>query len=222
MATYQIIPNTPGCKPVLQIKFSVNKSKSVKKNTLFYNLLFVLAVSMASCTQSSKETTENQTDSVSISNPVPATSVNADGLLMTILKTENGMARGIQLGDKIEKVTATEKVEMTQDSTFYQGYTEYFNDSDEEFVDVMYYFDKAKKINTINLDVYLNKQAESNKLMGEFKNYFITKYGAIKQNGKQAIWTLPQGKLYLEDKSVKNLPGFRIQFTSLGEIREVE
>ena len=177
---------------------------------------------MASCTQSSKETTENQTDSVSISNPVPATSVNADGLLMTILKTEDGMARGIQLGDKIEKVTATEKVEMTQDSTFYQGYTEYFNDSDEEFVDVLYYFDKAKKINTINLDVYLNKQAESNKLMGEFKNYFITKYGAIKQNGKQAIWTLPQGKLFLEDKSVKNLPGFRIQFSSLGEIREVE
>ena len=75
----------------------------MKKNTLFYNLLFVLAVSMASCTQSSKETTENQTDSVSISNPIPATSVNADGLLMTILKTEDGMQEAFNWVIKLKK-----------------------------------------------------------------------------------------------------------------------
>lgn len=184
------------------------------KKILFCLGLLTLGLVVA-CNDSSKSSSEKEAYRSSLDNSDVALG-HQTTLFQTILKRDSGMARGISLGeifaDAVKKETATpaEVREVNQ-----KNFTEHFDETDLNFVDITYTGDSENKVSTINLDVYIEKQAIVDSLFNEFGNYFIKKYGVGVSENKKIFWTLPNNnRLQLENVSTQKDPGFKILFSS--------
>jgi hypothetical protein len=186
----------------------------VKKILYCLGLLLTLGWVVA-CGDSSKASSEIEGSRASLDNSDLALS-HQTTLFQTILKRDSGMARGISLGevfaDAVKKETATpaEVREVNQ-----KNFTEHFDETDLNFVDITYTGDTEGKISVINLDVYIEKQAIVDSLFHEFGTYFTKKYGTGTSENKKTLWALPNNySLQLENVSTQKDPGFKILFSN--------
>lgn len=139
---------------------------------------------------------------------------NYTPIFQSILKNEDGMARGVTIGDKFDAIQETTLPSETQPDNG-RSYTEYFDNTDLNFADILYTKDSDNKVSEISIDVYIEKQVTVDSLISEFKSYFEKKYGKGVEQEKATTWDLSEGKntLILQNVSTQKDPGFKIVFS---------
>ncbi len=187
------------------------------KKSFPYFALFFIVLALISC-QDKKQTTESDatiaTDSTSQVNNLE----NQSSTFNAILKTNAGMVRGLSIGDEMNAIIESAPLSETQ-LTNGKSYTEYFDDTDLNFADVLYVSDSENKISAISVDIFIEKQATVDSLMSEFKGYFDKKYGQGKGISKMTVWKLAGGnnELMLQNVSTAKDPGLKIIFAKRGD-----
>ena len=178
-------------------------------------LLFVsLIAATISCQTANKESTEQMTESLSLAPAVSDEELNSDQnkLLETVIgNTSGGIIRGITFGDDIAKVKATETFEIFEDAADHIGFT---SETEKlESVDVQYFLGVDKKVNKIQVDVYLNSPDATKQLWDVAKRYFSDQYGQHQDENKKMTWFNKSTKVQMEDASSGKDFGLIFQFT---------
>ena len=188
------------------------------RKTYAYFALLLLAFAQISC-QDKKQTTESDatitTDSTSqVNNTLENYTLN----FKAILKTDAGMVRGLSIGDEMNVIVESAPLSENQ-PTNGKSYTEYFDDTDLNFADILYVNDSENKISAISVDIFIEKQAAVDSLMNEFKGYFDKKFGQGKGISKMTVWKLAGGnnELMLQNVSTAKDPGLKIIFAKRGD-----
>ena len=187
------------------------------KKTFVYFALLLFAFAQISC-QDKKETTASEKtvtiDSTSQINNLEIYSSTFN----SILKTNAGMVRGLSIGDEMNAIVESAPLSETQ-PTNGKSYTEYFDDTDLNFADILYINDSENKISAISVDIFIEKQVAVDSLMNEFKSYFDQKYGQGKGISKMTVWKLAGGnnELMLQNVSTAKDPGLKIIFAKRGD-----
>ncbi len=184
----------------------------MKKYNLYFLLLFILLIAC----QDKKESTQTETSSP-VSSAAGSSSAleNYSSIFQAILKTDAGMARGVKIGDNIDTINETTLPSETPAENG-KSFTEYFDDTDLNFADILYVRSEQNKVEAITIDVYIERQTAVDSLMTEFKSYFDTKYGKGTSTEKATTWQLADGKnnLLLQNVSTEKDPGLKIIFAN--------
>ena len=104
-----------------------------------------------------------------------------------IMKSDNGIFRGVELGMCLENIKQQETISASEEDTNYLYY-ENALDSSNSFT-VAYDFDQ-KKLKEIQLEVFINNIDEFSNLVATFKNYYENKYGKAENTNGFLIWTI--------------------------------
>jgi hypothetical protein len=188
------------------------------KKTYAYFALLLLTFAQISC-QDKKQTTESDATIAPDSTSQVNTLENYSPTFKAILKTDAGMARGLSIGDEMSAIVESAPLSESQPDNG-KSYTEYFDDTDLNFADVLYVNDSENKISAISVDIFIEKQVAVDSLMSEFKGYFDKKYGQGKGISKMMVWKLAGGnnELMLQNVSTAKDPGLKIIFAKSGDI----
>jgi hypothetical protein len=179
-------------------------------------LVLLLGGTLASCR--TKTTTNEEvtipTDTLSFENPEAAT-VNSDQSVLfnrVLGASEEGIIRGIQFGDPISKVKATETFEMFEDSIRHTGFT--FETEQLETIDVLYHFTPTgRKVNKITVDVYLNSEIATRQFWNSAKRNFTERFGAPQEDtSRQIIWEKAPVRAIIREVSVGKDFGLKLIF----------
>ena len=186
------------------------------KNSYAYFALLLLVISQLSC-QDKKQSSETTSVAVDSTLKVPSLE-NRSSTFQAILKTDAGMVRGLSIGDEMNSIVESAPLSETQPDNG-KSYTEYFDDTDLNFADILYVNDSENKIGAISVDVFIEKQAAVDSLMNEFKGYFDKKYGQGKGISKMRVWKLAgtNDELMLQNVSTAKDPGLKIIFAKNGD-----
>jgi hypothetical protein len=187
------------------------------KKTYAYFALLILAFAQISC-QDKKQTTESDATITTDSTSQINTLENYSPTFKAILKTDAGMVRGLSIGDEMNVIVESAPLSESQPDNG-KSYTEYFDDTDLNFADILYVNDSDNKISAISVDIFIEKQAAVDSLMNEFKGYFDKKYGQGKGISKMTVWKLAGGnnELMLQNVSTAKDPGLKIIFAKSGD-----
>lgn len=130
-----------------------------------------------------------------------------------IVKTDEGVLRGIDFGDELEEVYEKEDTIPLEDSARYVSFTIALDEEEKELTDVIYYFDKEQKIKSFTLDIYLNNKSSVDSLAREFKNYYTERFGQPTIQEKKALaWNGEENmRVVMRDVGIKEAPGLQIQ-----------
>ena len=160
--------------------------------------LLLMAI-LGSCQSQTKEETEQTKDSVALANPAqPQLNSDQSALLKNVLgNSTEGIIRGISFGDEIAKVKSTETFEMFEETADHLGYTS--ETPQLETIDVQYFIDSEKKVNKIQVDVYLNSSDATKQLWNAGKNHFTETYASPKEENKVVVWNKNSIRVQMED-----------------------
>ncbi|MEA5405808.1 hypothetical protein VB776_22910 [Arcicella sp. DC2W] len=183
----------------------------MKKNNFYFLIFFALLVAC----QEKKESTQTESNaSVNLTEGSSALE-NYSTIFQAILKTDTGMARGVKIGDNIDTINETTLPSETPAENG-KSFTEYFDDTDLNFADILYVKSPDNKVEAITIDVYIERQTAVDSLMNEFKGYFETKYGKGVSKDKSIIWQLADGNnnVLIQNVSTEKDPGMKIVFAN--------
>ena len=161
----------------------------------------------------------SETNSVAVDSTLKVPSLeNRSSTFQAILKTDAGMVRGLSIGDEMNSIVESAPLSETQPDNG-KSYTEYFDDTDLNFADILYVNDSENKIGAISVDIFIEKQVAVDSLMNEFKGYFDKKYGQGKGISKMTVWKLAgtSNELMLQNVSTAKDPGLKIIFAKNGD-----
>jgi hypothetical protein len=187
------------------------------KKTYVYFALLLLSFGQISC-RDKKQTAESDavmsTDSISQIRAFK----NYSSMFQAILKTDAGMVRGLSIGDEMSVIVESAPLSEIQPNTG-KSYTEYFDDTDLNFADVVYVNDSENRIGAISVDIFIEKQTTVDNVMNEFKGYFDKKYGQGKGISTMTVWKLAgtNNELTLQNVSTAKDPGLKIIFAKHGD-----
>ena len=177
---------------------------------LIYLLCILFCFLLVAC---SEQPPKEQTDTTVDTTESKMAFTDYSAKFQRIVKSEEGFIRGVQFGDELEEVITKEDTIPLEDSTNYVSFTIALDDKEDEITDVLYYFDKDKKINGIRLDVYLDNKSAVDSLYWEFNQYFSTRYGSpVIKEQKTIAWNgADNTKVVMKDVGIKESPGLQIQ-----------
>jgi hypothetical protein len=163
------------------------------------------------CTE--RPSQETNTDTLSTVIPEKPAFDAYSSKFQKIIKTEDGILRGVNFGDNLEEVILKEDTIPLEDSTQYISFTVKLDEGEDEITDVLYFFDEHKKIKGFRLDIYLNNKKAVDSLSQEFTTYFTDRYGSpVMQENKAVAWNgLDETKIVMKDVGIKESPGLQIQ-----------
>ncbi|GAB4126745.1 MAG: hypothetical protein OHK0045_06350 [Raineya sp.] len=117
-----------------------------------------------------------------------------------VMKQKEGVLRGFEIGDNIDSVRLKEKAKIHEDNKE-KKYITYTFDVDEDFVDIVYFYNEARKLRSIKVNAVVNG-VES--FLEDFKKFYDLRYGAGKKiNDTLQVWKAVKGyqiKLYKSSK----------------------
>ncbi|MEY3646351.1 MAG: hypothetical protein RL127_1059 [Bacteroidota bacterium] len=119
----------------------------------------------------------------------------------------------------LKKITllssVNEKIELSETQPENgKSYSLYLDNSDLNFVDIVYNTNKENQIIQIVFDIYVEDKLESNKLLNEFDAYFELKYGPKKSKGKTYLWEAKnKTRVQMEDVSTSKDPGIKLIYS---------
>lgn len=194
-------------------------SKAKINLRLAFYLIIISHIFFYGCT--TKPSTENE-DSISvksdsISKSVGSEIVDAKSFLRLVLFNASGSERAKSIGKNIADVLKTEKLELVDSASNFKSLTQYFHDSDDEFVDIQYYFG-GDIVTGLNLDIYLNDVVDVKNLIGELTLAFNEKYGKSIFKEDKYTWLMPdKQQVTIKDVSLKLAPGLQVTFSKSGQ-----
>jgi hypothetical protein len=180
------------------------------KRALFMSILVVIS---AGCQTKTQDETDEKNDSMANSGLAqPDLNSDQSELLGIILgNTEEGIIRGVSFGDGVAKVKATETFDMFEETPDHLGFTT--ETTQLESIDVQYFLTSDKKVNKIQLDVYLNSAEATRQLWNAGKVYFNKTYNAPKEEAdKLIIWNHNNVKVQMEDVTTGKDFGLKFEF----------
>lgn len=136
-----------------------------------------------------------------------------------IVLTDNGQIRGFNIGDTFDEVIHNEKAAFmeTQEENIPENekhFTHHFDQTDLNFVDIVYTKNENGKLNKIVMDVFLERKTQVDSLMADFKKYYTQKYGEGVTIDKTINWTTKENiGLELKDVSSKMDAGCKLIFS---------
>ncbi|MBN8826166.1 MULTISPECIES: hypothetical protein [unclassified Spirosoma] len=152
--------------------------------------ILLLSISLVCSQQACKNRQQTNTQTADTTTTAPASQPDTD-VTITDRLAELGLTadsdwRGITLGDDFDKVKGAEKGEPFESDDDHVGYTIEFKNL--ESADMLYY-QTAKKVSAIDVDLFLNNRESVNAYQKELGAYFTAHYGTPKANQ----WTSPNG-----------------------------
>jgi len=160
-----------------------------------------------------EQTTTADSSQVEASLEPPAALAQYSPKFQQIVRTPDGMLRGVSVGDQLDEVKEQERVAPSEDSTGHVVYTVKLGNDEE--TDIFYYYTPGNNtVRNIKLDVFLNDAQSVDSLMQEFNRYFTDKYGQpVTREPKTMIWQDGQKtRIVLKDVGVPQAPGLQVQF----------
>jgi hypothetical protein len=159
-----------------------------------------------------EKTTTVDSSQVGASLEPPAALAQYSPKFQQIVRTPDGMLRGISVGDKLDEVKEQERNDPSEDSTDYVMFNVELGNN--EMTDVFYYYTPGNNtVRNIKLDVFLNDAQSVDSLMQEFNRYFTDKYGQpVTREPKTLAWQ--DGKktrIVVKDVGIPQAPGLQVQ-----------
>jgi len=113
-------------------------------------------------------------------------------VLKRIVRNDNGLFRGVNIGMGIEEVKKLENdLKPDDEAENYLSYSFAFNDTIQGNI----YYNFEAGLDEIGVDVFREKKKECDWLFIDFKNYFTKRYGAPREDNLLLIWYVKdQGK----------------------------
>lgn len=196
-------------------------STEMKHTSFVKKLLFtcLVSISIFACNSKTQEETETPaTDSTALADPAQSElNSNQSALLETMLgaaPAEGTILRGVSFGDPVSKVKATETFEMFEEAADHLGYT--METPQLETIDVQYFINKDKKVESIRVDVYLNSADATKQLWNAGKAHFSETYATPKEEGKVVTWNKNAVRVNMEDVSSGKDYGLKFEFFPAG------
>jgi hypothetical protein len=185
----------------------------MKVNYTYWLLATALLPLVFSCSETKKETTGEQKDTLAeVKETQPSALAHYGTRLQQIVKSDEGVLRGINFGDDKEKVKSIENATAVEDTTDHIGYRVELGDYED--LDVRYHLNKNQQVWGFTLDIYLNQQSSVDSLFNDFKDYFTEQFGpgSFDNHHNMVAWNLSDSlKTIVKDVSVKQAPGLQIQ-----------
>jgi hypothetical protein len=177
-----------------------------------YALIAGLGTCLAACTPDTDSGKEENPEQPALSQSRSPLSTYSD-TFRKIVKTNEGILRGIDFGDELDRVFIEEDTTPSEDSARFVTFTVQLDESEQQLADIQYYFDGSRKVNAFSMDVYLNKQAAVDSLAREFSRYYSERFGEpVNQSPKKTTW---DGKndlqVIMTDVGIPAAPGLRVQ-----------
>jgi hypothetical protein len=131
-------------------------------------------------------------------------------------RTRGRIVSGRQFGDAVSVVKEKENAEPFEEDADHVGYTiDYPN---LESTDIQYFLDKGKKVNRIDVDIYLNNRQSVDTHLKELSAYFTRKYGNA-TNATQESWKISgNNQVTLTDVSKGKDFGLKLTFGSSSRV----
>ncbi|RXK47689.1 hypothetical protein [Aquirufa rosea] len=179
----------------------------------FITIISLLIISHA-CQTSTDKQEANQTSS----NPQKEAKLKAwdasTPLLKRITLGTEGVVRNVFWGQDIAQLG--EKVELSETQpSMGKSYTQFFDDTDLNFVDITYIPDENNKVKSIMLNIFLEEQDEVLDLTNDFKQYLSNIYGNGRGNAKKIIWKNENTQVILEDVGTPKDPGIQVTYSKI-------
>ena len=138
---------------------------------------------------------------------------SASPTLQKITLSDTAIVRNIRWNQTLESIKETIELSETQPANG-RSYSLYLDDSDLNFVDIVYQTNAQNQLIKIDFDIYVEDRTEVAKLMGEFENYFQIKYGSKTLNGNKSSWLAKNNtRIQLEDVSTSKDPGIKLMYS---------
>ena len=191
------------------------------KNTFFVKRLFytiLLSVSIIACnSKNQQEKPAPDKDSIALTDPSDS-ELNSDqsALLAIVLgegRTDGSILRNVSFGDPVSKVKAIETFDMFEEAPDHLGYT--METPQLETIDIQYFLDKHKMVDSMRVDVYLNSSNATKELWSASKAHFSKNYGIPKEQGKIISWNKNAVRVNMEDMSSGKDYGLKFDFSPL-------
>jgi hypothetical protein len=166
-----------------------------------------------------EQTTTVDSSQVETSLEPPAALAQYSPKFQKIVRTPDGVVRGISVGDKLDEVKEQERSAPSEDSIGHVVYNIKLGNDEE--TDVFYYYTPGNNtVRNIKLDVFLNDAQSVDSLMQEFNRYFTDKYGQpVTKEPKTLAWQDGQKtRIVLKDVGIPQAPGLQVQIAD-GEIK---
>lgn len=192
-------------------------TQSYQKHFFSFAVITVAVSLLFSCGKSGEQTTEAQKAETDTSTAIttPIISTNQSELLKMVISPQGGDFRGFKFGDPLSKIKAEEKFELFEDSTDHVGFTH--ETENFEAIDVLYYLDGNKALNSIRVDIYLNDANAVSNLADQFDTYLSGKYNPEKKEAKSTTWRDKKGIfITLEDVSKQKDYGLKLSIGPQG------
>ena len=108
-----------------------------------------------------------------------------------------------------------ENIELSESQpTHGKSYSLYLDDSDLNFVDIVYLTNNQNQIIQVIIDIYVEDKVEANKLLAEFEEYFTIKFGPKTTVEKGSTWSSKdKTNIHIENVSTPKDPGIKLTYS---------
>jgi hypothetical protein len=193
----------------------------MKRKYLPLLLTGLWAAMLWSCGETKNETINEQQDkdtvaAIEVKEPSQVLINNYGTRLQKIVKTDEGILRGVNFGDPVDAVKAREGDKPLEDSTNHIGYR--IDLGNYEDLDIRYHLNGQRQVWGFTLDIYLDEQASVDSLFNDFKGYFSDRFGPNNFDNQRNMvaWNLADSlKVVVKDVGIKQAPGLQVQMINL-------
>jgi hypothetical protein len=193
----------------------MHASSTIFTQVKFFVFSIVLSIGMFfSCNQASDKK-ENSTGEFTEQTQSQKFWIRASSTLQKITLSDTSIVRNIHWLQPLSSLN--EKIELSESQpTNGKSYTLYLDESDLNFVDIVYTTNEMNQVNQVVFDIYVEDKSETKRLLEEFDDYFTIKHGKKVVEGKVNTWVSKSAtKIQMEDVSTSKDPGIKLIYTLL-------
>ena len=175
-----------------------------------YFLLFLATASLYSCNKDSSSAENEQISGAPEQIKIKEAWNASHNWVKQMTLSDTLIIRKTNWGTDISQIKESVELAESQPQSG-KSYSLYFDDSDLNFVDISYLANAQGQLNEIDLDIYVEENAQVSELQKSIKEYFDVKFGASNTTGKKTTWNQNKNtQVEMEDVSTSKDPGIKI------------
>lgn len=138
---------------------------------------------------------------------------NASKTFQKITLSDTAVVRNINWLQSLSSLN--EKIELSESQPNNgKSYSLYLDESDLNFVDIVYHTNNQNQIIQVVFDIYVEDKAEAIKLLNEFEQYFSVKFGQKTTSEKGSAWvSSDKTSIQIENVSTPKDPGIKLTYS---------
>ncbi|TBH73389.1 hypothetical protein [Aquirufa nivalisilvae] len=192
----------------------MNPKTSLLQKKLAFALIISFLIISNACQTTSDKQEANQSNLESKKQAKQKAWDESTPLLQRITLGSEGIIRNVTWGQDMS--TIGEKVELSETQpSVGKSYTQFFDDTDLNFVDITYLPDENNKVKGIILNIFLEEQDDVLDLTANFKEYLGNIYGNGRGSAKKIVWKNENTQVILEDVGTPKDPGIQVVFSKI-------